>query len=72
MAENFILSGTTNENNRMEATERDFASTVAKHYIEQRKEKAAKQAEDEKNGVSNTKLSDQRWDEMRSYRYAIL
>lgn len=72
MAENFILSGTTNENNRIDAEEKDFASVVAKHYIEQRKEKAAKQAENEKNGISNTKASEQRWDEMRSYRYAIL
>lgn len=72
MAENFILNGTTNENNRMGTTERELASTVAKHYIEQRKEKAAKQAEDEKNGISNATPSEQRWDEMRSYRYAIL
>jgi len=74
MAENFILHGATNDNNRSHttSTERNYTTDVAKSYVEQRKEKAIKQSQDEKNGTSKNKLSEQQWDEMKSYRYAIL
>lgn len=59
MAENSFLHRTINENNRSvkASTDRNYASTAAKDYVNQRREKAAKQANDEKKSVSNTKLS---------------
>lgn len=59
MAENSFLHRTTNDKNRSvkASTDRNYASTAAKDYVNQRREKAAKQASDEKKSVSNTKLS---------------
>lgn len=59
MAENSFLHRTTNDANRSAkaSTERNYASTAVKDYVNQRREKAAKQARDEKKNVSNTKLS---------------
>lgn len=73
MTENFILHGATDNNNDSQSgsIERNYTTDVAKSYVEQRKEKAIKQSQDEKNGVSKIKLSEQKWDEMKSYRYAI-
>jgi hypothetical protein len=73
MGENFILHEATNDNNRSNKTStgKAYTTDVAKNYIDQRKEKAAKQSQNEKNGVSNAKLSEQKWDEMKSYHYAI-
>ncbi|WP_461787716.1 hypothetical protein [Pedobacter sp.] len=73
MADNSILL--LDETNQMHlnssATDRSYTSTVAKDYVNQRKEKAQKQAHDEKNGLSKAKLSEHKWDEMVSYKYAI-
>lgn len=73
MAENFILLEDANNSHRSNhtSTERNYSSTAVKSYVEQRKEKAEKQKQDEKNGISKTKLSEQKWDEMQSYKYAI-
>jgi len=59
MAENSFLHGTTNDNNRSvkTSTDRNYSSTAAKDYVNQRREKAAKQSRDEKRNVSGTKLS---------------
>ena len=73
MAENFILLEGANDSHRSNetSTERNYSSTAVKSYVDQRKEKADKQRQDERNGISNAKLSEQKWDEMKSYRYAI-
>ncbi|RZL17730.1 MAG: hypothetical protein EOO96_28615 [Pedobacter sp.] len=73
MAENFILLEGANDNHRSNktSTERNYSSTAVKSYVDQRKEKAEKQRQAEKNSVSNSKLSEQKWDEMVSYKYAI-
>ncbi len=73
MAENFILLEGANDDHRSNktSTEKHYSSTAVKSYIDQRKEKADKQKQDEKNGISNTKLSEKKWDEMQSYKYAI-
>jgi hypothetical protein len=52
--------------------ERNYSSAAVKNYVEQRKEKAAQQAQDEKDGVSKAKISERQWDEMKSYKYAII
>jgi len=71
MAENF----TFNEANDIRranylSIERNFACDMAKTYAAQRREKAERQKQDERNGIS--KASEHKWDEMQSYRYAIL
>ncbi len=70
MSENFILHEATNDSNRSNETSRTYATDIAQSYVNQRKEKADRQKQDEQNGVSNAKLSEQKWDEMKSYRYA--
>lgn len=59
MAENSFLHRTTNDSNRSVkvSTDKNYASTAVIDYVNQRREKAAKQASDEKKSVSNTKLS---------------
>ncbi|MNJ92864.1 hypothetical protein D3C87_105380 [compost metagenome] len=73
MAENFILLEDANNSRRSNhtSTERNYSSTAVKSYVDQRKEKAEKQKQNEKNGISNAKLSERKWDEMQSYKYAI-
>ncbi|SOD14511.1 hypothetical protein [Pedobacter xixiisoli] len=73
MAENFILLEDANNSHRSNktSTERNYSSTAVKSYVDQRKEKAEKQKQDEKNGISNAKLAERKWDEMQSYKYAI-
>ncbi|MGE6220524.1 hypothetical protein [Nubsella zeaxanthinifaciens] len=73
MADNSILLDETNQSKHLNSTttDRSYTSTVAKNYVDQRKEKAQKQAHDEKNGISKAKLAEQKWDEMVSYKYAI-
>ena len=71
MGENFILHEAANDSNRSNETSRNYTTDIAQSYVNQRKEKAEKQRQDEKNGISNAKLSEQKWDEMKSYRYAI-
>ncbi|MFN0256458.1 hypothetical protein [Pedobacter ureilyticus] len=72
MAKDFILNGTNCSNySGKSPNDKDYSATVVKNYVDQRKEKAEKQKQDERNGISNAKLSEQKWDEMKSYRYAI-
>lgn len=73
MADNSILLDETKQGEHLNssATDRSYTSTVAKDYVNQRKEKAQKQAHDEKNGISKAKLNEHKWDEMVSYKYAI-
>ncbi|WP_113661143.1 hypothetical protein [Pedobacter nanyangensis] len=69
MAENSFLHGATNENTRSGKTsnERNYTSTAVKDYVNQRREKAAKQTKDEKNRVSNTKFSEHQWENPKKY-----
>jgi len=72
MAKDFILNGTNRDNYAGKLpNDKDYSSTVVKNYVDQRKEKAEKQRQDEKNGISHAKFSEQKWDEMQSYKYAI-
>jgi hypothetical protein len=59
MAENSFLHRTTNDSNHSvkASIDRNYASTAAKDYVNQRREKAAKQAREEKKNVSGKKLS---------------
>ena len=59
MVENSFLHGATSDHNHSGKTsiERNYSSTAAKDYVNQRREKAAKQAREEKKNVSGTKLS---------------
>ena len=45
---------------------------INKKYIEERKDKADKQTDDEANGITYAKQTKSDWDELVSYRYAIL
>ncbi|MDQ8003971.1 MAG: hypothetical protein REI64_04160 [Pedobacter sp.] len=71
MSDKFTLHEAANDSNRSSNASRTYTTDVAQSYANQRKEKAEKQKQDEKNGISNAKLSEQKWDEMKSYRYAI-
>ena len=48
------------------------ATPVVEKYIEERKDKADKQTDDEANGITYAKQTKSDWDEWVSYRYAIL
>lgn len=72
MGEKFLLHEVANDHNRSNETSTNYiADDIAQRYVNERKEKAEKQKQDEKNGISKVKLSEQNWDEMKSYRYAI-
>lgn len=73
MANQFLLTETTSENNgTVNFSSQENETDVAKNYVKQRKEKADRQSLDEKSGISNVKTSERQWNEMNSYRYAIL
>lgn len=69
MAENSILLDETNGLSGA-TMEKNYTSNVAKNYINQRREKAQRQTQDEKTGVAKAALAE-KWDEMVSYKYAI-
>lgn len=73
MANQFVLMETTSESNSsLGLSLQEKETEVAKNYVKQRREKAAKQSQDEKNGISKAATSERQWNEMNSYRYAIL
>ena len=71
MGEKFLLHEVANDHNRSNETSKNYTTDIAQSYVNKRKEKEQKQKQDEKNGISKVKLSEQKWDEMKSYRYAI-
>ena len=70
MATNVMINESTKGTVQAEMNAKEELNAMV-NYIHQRKEKAAQQTEDEKNGVSKSKLSKRDWDEMQSYKYAI-
>lgn len=72
MAKDFILNKKTKvESNSKMSVEEHYSSAEVKNYINQRREKAVQQAENEKKKISKPKPVEQKWDETKSFKYAI-